>query len=67
MQAREGEPSLVMGSHGRLGPLLHLLCLLLLSLHLHPVVLLCLNPAWKKQVWAEGWQKLCRLCSPRDV
>lgn len=77
MQAGEGEPSLVMGSHGRLGPLLHLLCLLLLlpSLHLLPVVLLCLNPAWKKQVCTEGvaaghsagWQKWCRLCSPRDV
>lgn len=46
MQAGEEDPSLVMGSHGRLGPLLHLLCLL--SLHLLPVVLICLNPAWKK-------------------
>lgn len=66
MQAGEGEPSPVTGSSGRLGPLLDLLCLLLLlpSLHLLPVVL-CLNSSWKKQVWAEGgaagrsvgWQK----------
>lgn len=47
-----GEPAA--GSHGRLGPLLHLLCLLLLlpPLHFLPAAF-CLNPAWK-EVWTTG-------------
>lgn len=42
-------------SHGRLGPLLHLLCLLLLLplLHLLPASS-CLSPAWKQQVGTTG-------------
>lgn len=54
MQVR-GEPAT--GSHGRLGPLLHLLCLLLLLPPLHFLLAaFCLNPAWKlEKCGQQGW------------
>lgn len=57
-----GEPAT--GSHGRLGPLLHLLCLLLLltPFHLLPAAF-CLNPAWK-QLWITEVAEMVQVVQP---